>query len=159
MAGIADGNPPIEPLKTAYTTYQGALLPMALNLNDYIKAYMPAKNRLTVQQAADITAYAATLPSAIRGKALYESAVHGCATCHGVDGSGGLSAIGLSSALLIDPENGSGYLTIEGIAEKIVVSMPQTRTNYKNKPLNTTFGSCDQACANDIAKYIWTTFP
>ena len=131
---------------------------MALNLNDYIKAYMPSKNKLTVQQAADVTAYATTLPSAIRGKALFESATQGCATCHGADGSGGLSLIPLSTAAMIDP-NGSGYLTIEGIAAKIVDSMPQTKTTYKNKTLNTKYGSCDQACANDIAKYIWTTFP
>jgi len=131
---------------------------VALNLNDYIKAYMPAKNRLTVQQAADVTAYAMTLPSAVRGKELFESATQGCAKCHGADGSGGLSGISLSTAMMIDPD-GSAYLTIEGIAEKITTTMPQTKTTYKNQTLNTKFGSCDQACANDIAKYIWTTFP
>lgn len=117
---------------------------------------MPTPKKLSAQQAADVGAHVLTLPSAARGKALFESATQGCAKCHGVDGSGGLSGFALSTMALM---NESGYATVDALAAKIVSSMPQTKTTYKNQPLNTTLGSCNQACADDIAKYIWSTFP
>jgi cytochrome c len=134
---------------------KGAAGPFTLEV--FIDTYMPGSGTRSVstQEAANLAAYIRSdMPSAARGKVLYESTTYACATCHGADGSGGTTGYALSTALLVDPVAGSGFLTIEGIANKIKTTMPQTKP-----ALGTTKGSCNQACANDIAKYIWTAFP
>ncbi len=138
----------VEPGKTTYTG--------GMTLEEYIWNYMPTPKKLTAQQAADVTAYVMTLPSAVRGKALYESATQGCAVCHGANGSGGLSKLPLKTSDLI---NFSGFATVDALAAYISTDMPKTYVTYKNTTVNTTNGSCNTACGLDIAKYIWSTFP
>jgi hypothetical protein len=145
-----------------YTLYGGMLLPEALNLENYLFKYMPYKasatKKLKTTEAADISAYSLTLPSAERGKALFNSTTQGCSKCH--SGTDAFSMASLGAPADGEFPAGNAYdPLIEGpsyamLAKYIVTKMPQTNTAKKTK-----FGTCDQACANDIAKYIWTTFP
>ncbi len=152
-------NPAIDPDKTliSHSTAPSVLL----SLEAYIAAYMAPgalSKRCGGQCAADVAAYIRTLPSAVTGKTQYDSSTHACATCHGANGVGGLSGIDIPTSYLTDLVNGGGYLTVQDLSAKIFTSMPQTKTVYKTKTLNTKFGSCDQACSDAIAKYIWSTF-
>jgi mono/diheme cytochrome c family protein len=126
----------LNPVKTIYTD--------GLSLEDYIMMYMPpgADPQLTDEESADLAAYVKTLPSAARGKALFETPAFGCVDCHGADGKGDTPLSKLVISKKSRSRNGGTLSTYISA----------------NMPLGDV-GVCNKACADDIAKYIWTTFP
>lgn len=117
-----------------------------MSLADYIMVNMPpeAETPPTQQESEDMAAFIGTLPSSDRGKALYASDQFGCAGCHGATGQGGIK---LSKAALAKKARSK---TVALLATYIQASMP---------PAEEGLDVCDKACSEDIAKYIWTTFP
>ena len=107
--------------------------------------YMPpeAETPPTQQESEDLAAFIGTLPSSDRGKVLYASDQFGCrmprsyrSRWHQIEQS--------------SSRQKARSKTVALLATYIQTNMP---------PADEGLDACDKACSEDIAKYIWTTFP